>query len=110
MSQATIPESMCDRCLKPGYCCRSVMLTGGPFGDPMSFEAAEHQLLKYQLPFRPAHYDEEHHRWYFWCPNLRGDGRCGDYENRPDLCRRYRPGEEGLCAHYWAAEGERIEL
>ncbi len=101
-----IRESMCDSCMKPGHCCRSVFLTGGPFGDPMSFEKVEHELMRWKLPFRPLEYREDEHRWRFWCPNLQRDGRCGDYENRPQLCRDYEPGREGLCVHYWAIDDE----
>lgn len=40
--------------------------------------------------------------WRFWCPNLDiSTGRCGDYENRPGLCRLYRAGSDPLCA-MWA--------
>jgi Fe-S-cluster containining protein len=97
-------ESMCDTCLKPGNCCVSLFLTGRGFQGAMSHEAAEHKLLREGLPFRPRAYDEDHHRWTFWCPNLRADGRCGDYENRPALCRMYQPGEDGLCVHHWTEE------
>jgi Fe-S-cluster containining protein len=27
------------------------------------------------------------------CPNLLPDGRCGDYENRPEVCRSFKPDE-----------------
>lgn len=37
-------------------------------------------------------------RWQ--CKNLTPEGRCGDYENRPNLCRIYEPGEDRLCAVY----------
>lgn len=29
------------------------------------------------------------------CVNLMEDGRCGDYENRPQVCRGFKPDE--LC-------------
>lgn len=35
--------------------------------------------------------------WYFWCPELTREGRCGDYPNRPDLCRSYEPMSDRLC-------------
>jgi Fe-S-cluster containining protein len=36
--------------------------------------------------------------WQWWCPKLTRDGRCGDYENRPKLCRDYQAGDDRLCA------------
>ena len=41
----------------------------------------------------------------FNCVNLTKDGRCGDYENRPWLCRVFEPGEGPLCVHWRGAEG-----
>lgn len=39
--------------------------------------------------------------WVFWsCKNLTPEGRCGDYENRPELCRTYEPGQDLLCVEY----------
>lgn len=43
--------------------------------------------------------------WSFNCKNLLPNGRCGDYENRPDLCRRFEPASGPLCVHYMGAEG-----
>ncbi len=44
-------------------------------------------------------------RHYFACKNLLPSGRCGDYENRPDLCRKFDPASDALCVHYQGAEG-----
>jgi Fe-S-cluster containining protein len=72
--------------------------------EPMSFEAAEHRALEVGLwMFRPAEQDDQG-RWRWWCTALQSDGRCSIYEDRPDLCRRYRPGQDGLCVHYWPDE------
>jgi Fe-S-cluster containining protein len=35
----------------------------------------------------------------FKCLNLL-DGRCSDYENRPELCKTYKEGSDSLCAEY----------
>lgn len=32
------------------------------------------------------------------------DGRCGDYENRPALCRSFEPQSEALCVHFNGSE------
>jgi len=37
---------------------------------------------------------------HFDCTKLGADGRCMDYENRPELCRVYQPQEDALCAEY----------
>lgn len=99
--------SLCDTCAVPGRCCLKVYLTGGQDGDrisqPMSFERAEHMALRHRLPFRPAHQIEDG-SWVWWCTNLGRDGRCTDYENRPQLCRDYKPGSDELCVHHEPSE------
>jgi Fe-S-cluster containining protein len=100
-------ESMCDRCMSPGACCKRLTLSG-PFVEPMSLERAEHLLISPAWiaqtlgVFRPAAQTPEG-RWEFMCTALDRNGRCSIYENRPELCRRYLPGEDPLCVHYWAA-------
>lgn len=103
-------ESMCDRCLAPGHCCKRLTLSGTVDGeriqDPMSFEKAEHLALKARLwMMRPAHQREDG-RWQWSCTQLLPNGRCGIYEDRPQLCRLYRPGEDGLCVHHWEKESD----
>lgn len=50
------------------------------------------------LPFQPL-LRRSNGVWRFWCPVLDiKTGRCGDYENRPALCRNYEPGSDKLCA------------
>lgn len=71
----------------------------------MSAEKAEHLALRYGLPFRPLRQTEEA-RWRWWCTNLLPSGRCGDYENRPEVCRIFVAGSDPLCVHYWAADEE----
>lgn len=41
----------------------------------------------------------------FKCRNLLPNGRCGDYDNRPWLCRQFEPASDRLCVHYRGAEG-----
>lgn len=69
--------------------------------QPMSHERAEHLAMRYGLPFVPGEQRPDG-TWAYACYNLGSDGRCTDYENRPDLCRRYVAGSDGLCVHYWA--------
>jgi Fe-S-cluster containining protein len=104
-------ESMCDRCISPGACCKRLVLSG-PFAAPMSLERAEHLLIdpdwfpQTKGVFRPGN-QLPNGRWEFWCTALKSDGRCGIYEDRPQLCRDYRPGADGLCVHFWNPEEER---
>ncbi len=105
--------SLCDRCISPGACCKKLRLYRES-GEAVTFwldEPIEEQLSKDELPFKPLDLvvectDSETGRKYgvfdFMCPKLRPDGRCGDYENRPDLCRRFEPGSGPLCVHYQA--------
>jgi Fe-S-cluster containining protein len=103
-----IAESLCDRCISPGACCKKIFLSGGGpsasghrISDPMSFERAERMALEKGLwMFHPAH-QQENGTWQFSCSALDRNGRCSIYAERPDLCRRYRPGQDGLCVHYW---------
>lgn len=116
-------ESLCDRCLAPGNCCKRLYLSGGGqslpsaieraaagIGEPMSHERAEHMAMRFGLwMFRPAHQLADG-RWEWACSQLGPDGRCQIYEDRPQLCRDYRPGQDGLCVHFWAGEGEPIPV
>lgn len=115
-------ESMCDRCMSPGHCCKGVALHGGgqrnrPFeraireiSEPMSFERAEHLAMQLGISmFRPA-FQEPNGSWRWWCTALDRDGRCSIYEDRPQLCRDYRPGQDGLCVHFWDPDSPLGEL
>lgn len=42
--------------------------------------------------------------WRFSCRALQPNGRCGRYETRPDLCRRFEPLQDGLCVHFGGTE------
>lgn len=46
---------------------------------------------------------------YSWsCPRLLPNGRCGDYENRPWLCRVYEPKADTTCVEYDPAVAEAL--
>lgn len=111
-------ESMCDRCMTPGHCCRRLSLAGGSYATHLDDPVAVEQLIADGLINR----EEERHyfgpimpfrvlmrtrdgEWVFWCPNLDPrTGRCLDYENRPVCCSSYAPGTDPLCVHHWSAE------
>lgn len=97
--------SLCDRCVAPGACCRNLALTGGNLlmADLIAADAPEESAQKWLdhhgFPmFRPARVFG--HAWRFDCTALGADGRCTIYEDRPDLCRRYEPEQDGLCVHF----------
>ena len=61
------------------------------------------------VPFRPLERLDTWHEegtmrtysgWRWFCTWLMPDGRCGNYEIRPQLCRDYQPLADGLCVHY----------
>lgn len=105
--------SLCDTCMQPGHCCKKVFLSSGnePFLQaPMSYERAEHAAIARGLPFVPGEQLPDG-RWLWSCYHLQRDGRCGIYENRPQLCRDFLPGSGPLCVHYWEREenGEAVD-
>lgn len=111
--------SMCNWCPEPGHCCKKFQLSApgnGEYGTNFSFwkgdrdgtlarRDAEAELERRGVPFVIHSVDEEwrtergHHfvRFYFCCPELLPSGRCGIYEERPDLCRSFIPGSDDLC-------------
>lgn len=95
--------SLCDVCMSPGACCKRLVLSHVGTGDglgPMSREKAEHYVMGKGLPFQPG-FQREDGIWVWWCPELKPDGRCGIYEDRPQLCRDFAPGSDALCVHWW---------
>lgn len=114
-------SSLCDSCFAPGYCCRRLNFFGGK-GEQTYWldEPIEPQLRSGMskdtdrpVPFRIAkvreqYTDKESGRPYghvdFSCVNLTPEGRCGDYENRPWLCRHFEPASGNICVHYKGAE------
>ena len=66
-------------------------------------------LRLHELPFHPTRIagcrEDRKTRldyawWFFGCGKLLPNGKCGDYENRPALCRSFEAGgDSGLCVH-----------
>ncbi len=93
--------SPCDTCPEPGACCCRFQLNLD-FPVDADAEAVLEQVRKEGFPFEPiepSRYvgEEGTQRWVFNCPRLLPGGRCGDYGDRPDPCRTYEPGSNGLC-------------
>lgn len=93
--------SLCDKCYAPGQCCKALALVGS--AGPLSGEEARVQIALQELPFKE--HLQGNAAGLFYCTKLQPDGRCGDYENRPYLCREFEPGADPLCVHWRGAEG-----
>jgi Fe-S-cluster containining protein len=119
--------SLCAWCPEPGHCCKDFFLqssNGGErdsngryiYGSNFCFwkgdrdgrlarQDAERELFRRGLPYSVADIAREGrtkrgHSWVmfsFNCPKLGADGRCQIYATRPDICRRYLPGQDALC-------------
>ena len=112
--------SLCDGCYSPGACCKRLRLYREEDGQTGYLTFWDDTPVQEQtkdwddFPFVPldrvrtdtdAESGRTYSTWEFSCPKLLPSGRCGDYENRPALCRRYEPGSDPLCVHYQGAEG-----
>ena len=96
---------LCDRCWRPGRCCSGFALNL----EVNEEETALHLLIRLAaivhsdcqgrpmlgVPFLPLYRTPGF--WRFWCPLLGPDGRCTDYETRPEVCAIFQPGEDPLC-------------
>ena len=93
----------CEACQDKGRCCRAVRLGNHEmFKLSLTVADVEETLARRSaepLPFR-AMFRRTDGEWVWWCPNLRMDGTCGDYDNRPQTCRDYGIGEDPNC-YYW---------
>ena len=116
-------KSACDTCRDPGYCCRnftlSVVFPAGMHRDDVDKHVAEgtdpwgepgqrdgeatpfmHPIrITGRLAYRGQH--KPHGvKWGFSCDRLGPDGRCMQYEDRPSICRSYKPKTDLLCIEY----------
>lgn len=95
--------SLCDICSEPGACCRDFELKSTQIETRLLLEKG-HKLdvlatcAEWGFPFIPTEHDGK--AWHFKCSVLTDKGRCGDYENRPVLCRNYIAGSDDLCVEY----------
>ena len=104
--------SLCDARSKPGQCCKDFNLGGGTFWIDGDYTVQKF-LNDNNLPFEPrmtGEYKDDvsgdmYASYTYSCPKLTDDGRCSIYANRPDLCRRYKPGQDALCVYYKAENG-----
>lgn len=99
--------SPCDTCRRPGSCCRGFVLSF--VVSDLEWETeARLKLDTYGLTFfsiteavrTPGITPDGSVSVRCDCTLLDGNGRCGDYENRPTLCRNYNPLSDGLCCEF----------
>jgi len=100
---------LCGSCPDPGSCCRDIRLWSGNdhvFGGAVTrldalvaLATVEHSdpwMGNVGLPFVPERRDADG-MWVLSCPRLTPEGRCGDYEGRPTLCRSHVAGLAEPC-------------
>lgn len=79
-------DCLCDRCA--GLCCRYFAL---PLDNPKT--AKEYDNIRWYLMHQNVVVYIEKKQWYIGvlnpCKHLQPDNRCGVYETRPDICRKY---------------------
>jgi Fe-S-cluster containining protein len=104
----TAEASLCETCTDPGRCCRRFSLNIGWFSKANWKQEAEKALEQYNVPFyAESIYKEEAEMVVPWfsCTKLGGDGRCTIYDERPHVCRTYKPGSDELCAMHKTEPG-----
>ena len=81
-------------------CCRHVSLEIDVPEDREDFDN-----IRWYLLHKDVSVFIDDGKWYLEvlkdCMELTGDGRCGIYEGRPDICREYEAGECEREGHYW---------
>lgn len=97
----------CDVCPRPGSCCKNIRLFDGrgevTFWVSEGDEAVRACLDAQDIPFTFATRDvfkeqgQEYRTLTYQCPRLLPTGRCGDYANRPHLCRIFEAGADTGC-------------
>ena len=94
----------CDQCRTPGACCKGFVLNFRVSADNWRSEATEilaRNNLDFIRPVRPhitSRDTPERVSVMFDCTRVGEDGRCTQYEDRPELCKLYEAGSDSLCA------------
>lgn len=96
---------LCDNCKRPGACCCGFDINHSDLNSLQTPLEVMVEMATRGLPFMPLLRrtagipNAEWAVWRFWCPILDlQTGRCGDYANRPALCRTYESGSDRLCS------------
>lgn len=96
--------SPCDTCSRPGSCCKGFVLS--TLFSPANWEHdATPRLAQFGVPFfrvveAVRSVGDGMVGVRCDCDRLGADGRCTDYENRPDVCRNYDPLSDALCIEF----------
>ena len=100
-------EKLCGECTSKGSCCSGFALNIGQFSKTTDWISQVMEIMKTNnLPFIPrkesARYDIIGEYFYplFDCPNLENSGLCGDYLNRPEVCKLFTAASDPLCNSY----------
>jgi hypothetical protein len=99
--------SVCDKCIRPGECCRRFPLPGLPTFytklEVLVFLASYCPTANtvVGLPFYDPVFSADDQMWTVACHWVTPEGRCGNYDIRPHYpCGDYQPGTDPLCAHH----------
>ncbi len=110
--------STCDTCRQPGACCTDIFISRDTWPGTVWADGWKEQAQSFLDGALPGHPFVPHrlaiaegemrdpaatapYGTVFWsCRNLLPSGRCGDYENRPQLCRNYQPGQDAMCVEF----------
>lgn len=102
-------SEICGRCVSPGRCCTGFNLSDAD-GNSRTFWDDETPQIWDGLPFKPKErwgqwtvesgpdVGRTYSAWRWTCTKVGADGKCTIYEDRPDLCRRFEPLSDQLCA------------
>lgn len=113
--------SICDSCSAPGACCKTIRVSNrlnvttalealaimascqpasGELGLPFIPRERTRSYLNGEFSISPV--VEE---WTYDCIHLTSEGRCGNYEFRPKLCRVFEAGVDKPCVMRPESEG-----
>ena len=90
-------SNTCDNCKNPGCCCKAFLLKNSELSAFSAIESKGETLQRLKLaklPFKPIRKGKQF--WVFTCTKIK-KGKCEIYNNRPKLCKTYRPGTGNLC-------------
>ena len=108
--EAITPETKCGYCTNT-ICCGYLTQE---IDTPRSKQ--DFDLLLWQISHRNIHIFKDEGSWYLMaenaCTHLLNDGRCGIYDDRPQICRDYsndycefdQPAEEGFDLYFKSYE------
>lgn len=90
-------------CPDQGFCCREFYLhfQGRNLGHHQikaTKEEITQLVIDMGLPYVATYYDRLMEAWAFTCPKLGHDGLCAIHNERPDICRNFKPkSNRSLC-------------